>query len=304
MPTTKQRRENARRRLERQIQRRQEAAIKRRRRNLITAASLGVVVVLGAVFLLVTQLGGDDPTTPAAQGTPTPSASASATPARAPKSTSGPCKYTETEQTLTNPDATDVGLPPDPAKTPSTGKVPVTIATDRGTMTMVLDRAKAPCAVQSFLFLTGKKFFDNSPCPRVVSEGIFVLQCGDPSGTTAGGNKFSRYANPEFDTNVDPASSYQVVNSLIQAGKYFDLLVVPNGGHGAGGQYAIRKRNDFFVQHLLGVTPAGEAYPLARNDLNGNEFAGPTFSPDGKILFVGIQSPGHVLAITGPWIAS
>jgi dipeptidyl aminopeptidase/acylaminoacyl peptidase len=59
----------------------------------------------------------------------------------------------------------------------------------------------------------------------------------------------------EFDTNVDPATGYQVVNALIQAGKYFDLLVVPNGGHGAGGQYAIRKRNDFFVQWLLGVQP-------------------------------------------------
>jgi dipeptidyl aminopeptidase/acylaminoacyl peptidase len=59
----------------------------------------------------------------------------------------------------------------------------------------------------------------------------------------------------EFDTNVDPSSGYQVVNALIQAGKYFDLLVVPNGGHGAGGQYAIKKRNDFFVQWLLGVQP-------------------------------------------------
>ena len=59
----------------------------------------------------------------------------------------------------------------------------------------------------------------------------------------------------EFDTNVDPASGYQVANALIQAGKYFDLLVVPNGGHGAGGQYATRKRNDFFVQWLLGVQP-------------------------------------------------
>jgi dipeptidyl aminopeptidase/acylaminoacyl peptidase len=59
----------------------------------------------------------------------------------------------------------------------------------------------------------------------------------------------------EFDTNVDPSSGYQVVNALIQAGKYFDLLVVPNGGHGAGGQYAARKRNDFFVQWLLGVQP-------------------------------------------------
>ena len=56
MPTTKQRRDNARRRLERQIQRRQEAAAARRRRNLITAAAFGVVLVVGAVFLLVTQL--------------------------------------------------------------------------------------------------------------------------------------------------------------------------------------------------------------------------------------------------------
>ena len=59
----------------------------------------------------------------------------------------------------------------------------------------------------------------------------------------------------EFDTNVDPSSGYQVVNALIHAGKYFDLLVVPNGGHGAGGQYAVRKRNDFFVQWLLGTQP-------------------------------------------------
>jgi hypothetical protein len=59
----------------------------------------------------------------------------------------------------------------------------------------------------------------------------------------------------EFDTNVDPASGYQVVDALIRSGKYFDLLVVPNGGHGAGGQYATRKRNDMFVQYLLGVRP-------------------------------------------------
>ena len=188
MPTTKQRRETARRRLERQLQRRQEAALKRRRRNLVTAAAFGVVLVLGAVFLLVTQLGGDETDTPAAA--PTPSASAP-TPARDPKKTSGPCAYTETAQSLANQNAKDVGLPPDPAKTPATGTVPVTINTDRGSMTLVLDRAKAPCAVQSFLFLTGKKFFDNSPCPRVVDEGIFVLQCGDPSGTTGGGPTYA-----------------------------------------------------------------------------------------------------------------
>jgi dipeptidyl aminopeptidase/acylaminoacyl peptidase len=59
----------------------------------------------------------------------------------------------------------------------------------------------------------------------------------------------------EMDNNVDPASTYQVCNALIKAGKYFDLLVVPNGGHGAGGEYGDRKRNDFFVKHLLGIDP-------------------------------------------------
>ena len=59
----------------------------------------------------------------------------------------------------------------------------------------------------------------------------------------------------EMDSNVDPASTMQVVNALIKANKTFDLLVIPGGGHGPGGAYGERKRNDFFVHHLLGVEP-------------------------------------------------
>jgi dipeptidyl aminopeptidase/acylaminoacyl peptidase len=59
----------------------------------------------------------------------------------------------------------------------------------------------------------------------------------------------------EIDTNVDPASTMQVVNSLIKSDKVFDLLVIPGGGHGMGGAYGEKKRNDFFVHHLLGVEP-------------------------------------------------
>ena len=59
----------------------------------------------------------------------------------------------------------------------------------------------------------------------------------------------------EMDKNVDPASTYQVVNALIKANKTFDLLVIPGGGHGSGGAYGDRKRNDFFVHNLLGVDP-------------------------------------------------
>jgi dipeptidyl aminopeptidase/acylaminoacyl peptidase len=64
----------------------------------------------------------------------------------------------------------------------------------------------------------------------------------------------------ELDTNVDPSSTMQVVHQLLKHNKNFDLLVVPGADHGAarGDQYAAygdHKRFDFFVQHLLGVTP-------------------------------------------------
>ncbi|MBK9315700.1 MAG: DPP IV N-terminal domain-containing protein [Acidobacteria bacterium] len=59
----------------------------------------------------------------------------------------------------------------------------------------------------------------------------------------------------EMDTNVDPASTMQVVNALIKAEKTFDLLVIPGANHGSGGAYGDKKRNDFFVHHLLGIEP-------------------------------------------------
>ncbi len=59
----------------------------------------------------------------------------------------------------------------------------------------------------------------------------------------------------ELDTNVDPASTMQVVNALIKANKVFDLLVLPGLGHSNGGPYGDRKRYDFFTHHLLGVEP-------------------------------------------------
>lgn len=61
----------------------------------------------------------------------------------------------------------------------------------------------------------------------------------------------------EQDENVDPASTLQVVNALIRAGKDFELLIVPNGGHAAGRMaepvdYGVRRQYDFFVRHLAG----------------------------------------------------
>ncbi len=55
------------------------------------------------------------------------------------------------------------------------------------------------------------------------------------------------------------------------------------------------------INSIRGVTPEGEFYTIAQNGMNGSEFCGACFSPDGKWLFVNIQAPGITLAITGPW---
>jgi uncharacterized protein len=55
------------------------------------------------------------------------------------------------------------------------------------------------------------------------------------------------------------------------------------------------------LSHLVGVDQHGDAYALARNELNESEFTGPTFSQDNRILFANIQDPGLVFAIAGPW---
>jgi dipeptidyl-peptidase-4 len=57
----------------------------------------------------------------------------------------------------------------------------------------------------------------------------------------------------ELDRNVDPASTYQVVNALQQAGKNFDFIPVINAGHGAAETpYGKFRRAEFLVRHLLG----------------------------------------------------
>jgi uncharacterized protein len=55
------------------------------------------------------------------------------------------------------------------------------------------------------------------------------------------------------------------------------------------------------ANRIMGVTPSGRVYELARNALNGSELTGPCFSPDGATLFVGYQDPGITFAVWGPW---
>ncbi|MDE5871714.1 MAG: S9 family peptidase, partial [Muribaculaceae bacterium] len=59
----------------------------------------------------------------------------------------------------------------------------------------------------------------------------------------------------ELDDNVDPASTMQVADALIKANKDFELVVIPGASHTMGESFGEHKRFDFFVRHLMGVTP-------------------------------------------------
>jgi peptidyl-prolyl cis-trans isomerase B (cyclophilin B) len=75
-----------------------------------------------------------------------------------------------------------------PPSTPDVqGNVPVTMKTSVGTLDATLDADATPCTVTSFVSLAKQGFFDKTPCHRLTTTNIFVLQCGDPSGTGTGG---------------------------------------------------------------------------------------------------------------------
>ncbi|MHA3702565.1 peptidylprolyl isomerase [Jatrophihabitans sp. YIM 134969] len=186
MPTNKQERERARRNLQQQLERRREAEA-RRRKTMIGVTVVGTLVVIGVVLGLVIGLGGNDSgTKPVANGSDS-SAPTSATTAPA-NATTGPCGYTPAAAGNTN--LTDVGLPPDPDPTPTIART-LTFTSNLGPIVVKMDGAGAPCNVQSIAYLAQKGFYDGTNCPRTVDSGIFVVQCGDPSGTTAGGPTYT-----------------------------------------------------------------------------------------------------------------
>jgi len=67
-------------------------------------------------------------------------------------------------------------------------------------------------------------------------------------------------AHGTMDSNVPPNNTLLVVEALIKANKDFDLLMIPNAGHGYGGagNYMTRRRWDYFVKYLIGVEPPKE----------------------------------------------
>jgi peptidyl-prolyl cis-trans isomerase B (cyclophilin B) len=110
-----------------------------------------------------------------------PAASAAPSSAGSASGSSSGCTYTpsgEAAKPVNPPQTTDV---------PTSGTVTFTLAMTGGPVKVTLDRSKTPCTVNSFASLAQQGYFDGTKCHRLADSGIFVLQCGDPTGTGSGG---------------------------------------------------------------------------------------------------------------------
>ena len=151
------------------------------------------VVALGAGTYVA--FAGNGSKTPAAAATATPTPTAVPTPSASPTPTPSLARRAR--------DALPVHPRRDAPRARSAFRPPsrlqgqdyqATIKTNRGTIVLDLLNSKATCTVNSFMYLAGKKYFNNTPCHRLTTAGIFVLQCGDPTGTGSGGPGY-KFAN-------------------------------------------------------------------------------------------------------------
>ncbi|MCK6066298.1 MULTISPECIES: peptidylprolyl isomerase [Microbacterium] len=101
---------------------------------------------------------------------------------------------------------------PPPAEPTVTGELTAVVETSAGAIPMTLDAEGVPCTVGSFVSLAEQSYFTDTPCHRLTTSGIFVLQCGDPSGTGRGGPGYS-YPDELDGTETYPAGTVAMANA-------------------------------------------------------------------------------------------
>jgi peptidyl-prolyl cis-trans isomerase B (cyclophilin B) len=204
----KRKRQLARAKYERQQQRRAELRSRARRRNVVIASVLAVVLAAsGAAWASVALLGDDDDGGSQAAATPSAPTSAPASPSKVPDPCEKPAKGSPSKKQFDKEPALTVD---------KKATYTMTLDTTCGDITIEMDAAKAPRTVNSFAFLAEEKYFDHSPCHRLVTQGIHVLQCGDPTGQGSGSPGYTipdeNLNDPLIKNNTYPAGTVAMAN--------------------------------------------------------------------------------------------
>jgi peptidyl-prolyl cis-trans isomerase B (cyclophilin B) len=188
----------------RQQQRRADTRRKARIRNVVIA--VGVVLVLGLSTAYAASGGlGSDKEDTASESQPTPSPTPEK---KAPDPCDKPAKG--------KPNGKQWEKEPEPTVDES-ATYTMSLETTCGTIDVQMDAGEAPHTVNSFAFLAENDFFDHTKCHRLTTQGIHVLQCGDPQGTGMGGPGYTipdeNLDDPRLKGDVYPAGTVAMANT-------------------------------------------------------------------------------------------
>jgi peptidyl-prolyl cis-trans isomerase B (cyclophilin B) len=184
-----------------------EAERQRRARKMaqwISGAAV-LLVLAGIVAFTIVRLNSNASASTKHTSSPSLSASPSVTPSPTPTGPVTSCTYTPSP-----PASRNVGRPPTKPDLKATYQA--TLKTNRGDIVINLLNTKAPCTVNSFVYLASKNFFSNTQCHRLTTSGIFVLQCGDPTGTGSGGPGY-KFNDENLTGATYPAATVAMANS-------------------------------------------------------------------------------------------
>jgi peptidyl-prolyl cis-trans isomerase B (cyclophilin B) len=197
-------RELARAKAQRREERRSTDQARRRRTQQILGVVVALAVVIGAVVWFALGRSGDTtadeplpmPTEPLAPDT-------EPVPEPAPTSTVQPVAGCAPPPA---PRPDDISYPSGPEQVIDSGRpYSITLDTNCGEISIATLPEAAPETVNSMVFLAEQGYFDLTSCHRLTTEGIFVLQCGDPAGNGTGG---PGYAVPDENLPAGDADNY------------------------------------------------------------------------------------------------
>jgi peptidyl-prolyl cis-trans isomerase B (cyclophilin B) len=192
------RRQLAREKYERQQQNRVQAAAKAKKRNIVIGAAVALVVAAAGTATAMGAFSSDAKKSDTANAAPTPSAS----PVNV-KGCSTPQPGSPNKKQWQNEPAMSID-----AKSTYTA----TLDTSCGQVVFTMDATKAPHTVNSFNFLSGEQYFDHTKCHRLTTQGIYVLQCGDPTATGSGSPGY-KFQDENLTGATYPAGTVAMANS-------------------------------------------------------------------------------------------
>ena len=211
--------------------------------GIIAVAAAGLIAALLVVFL---PGGSGKNASASASKSPSASPSASASASSSASTVAEPahhCTYTKT-----SPASRNVGLPP--ATPDYTASYQATIKTNLGPITVNLLNDKATCTVNSFVHLAEAGFFNNTQCHRLLTSGIYVLQCGDAYATSTTKLNCSTTSNVGTGTPGYQYTSENLTNATYPAG----TIAMANEGT------PISNGSQFFIVYKDSSSGLGPSY--------------------------------------------